>query len=107
MADMLAEKMQKQAMDNKMEAEEKAELDALASEKKVSEAGEMPMSGAMQAKKQQIMDEKEEKAELDEIAASDPVNAESKAAMADMLAEKMQKQAMDNKIEAEEKAELG
>merc|ERR1712003_415099 len=77
-----------------------------AESKKVSEAEPVPMSGAMQAAKQAAIDEKEEKQELAEVAEKDLVNEDSKKAMGDMLAEKMEKQKMDNKAEADEAAEL-
>jgi len=112
MGDMLAEKMEKQKMDNKAEADEAAELKEVAEAKKVSEAGEMPMSGAMQAAKQAAIDEKEDKQELADIAEKDLVNEDSKKAMGDMLAEKMEKQAEEeiqtqvDKDNEEEAAEL-
>jgi len=112
MGDMLAEKMEKQKMDNKAEADEAAELKEVAEAKKVSEAGEMPMSGAMQAAKQAAIDEKEDKQELADIAEKDLVNEDSKKAMGDMLAGKMEKQAEEeiqtqvDKDNEEEAAEL-
>merc|ERR1719397_1193587 len=71
-------------MDN---AEEKAELDAVADQKIVSEKMPMPvMPGAMQAAKMNAMDKKEDEAELKEVAAMDAVNEESKANLAGLLA---------------------
>merc|ERR1711953_190987 len=124
MADILAKKVAKKAekdeadiqeMIDKDNAEEAAELEEVAAEKKVSKAPVMPMPDAMIVQKQANMDKKEDKAELKDIEAMDAVNEESKAAVADILAKKVAKKAekdeadiqqmidMDN---AEEAAEL-
>merc|ERR1712136_455909 len=122
-ADILAQKVAKRAekdeadiqeMIDKDNAEEAAELEEVAAEKKVSKAPVIPMSDAMIVQKQANMDKKEDKAELKEVEAMDAVNEESKAAVANILANKIAKKAekdeaeiqqmidMDNKEEKEE-----
>merc|ERR1712198_634703 len=104
-----------QEMIDKDNAEEAAELEEVAAEKKVSKAPVIPMSDAMIVQKQANMDKKEDKAELKDIEAMDAVNEESKAAVADILANKIAKKAEKDEAEiqqmidmdnAEEAAEL-
>jgi len=105
----LAGKMADVAAANKQADEEAAELKEVAEEEVVAKALEdpVPMSGAMQAKKQQIIDKKEDAAELEEVKAMDAVNPDSQAKMAEILAEKKQKAAAAEEEvvkEAEEEA---
>merc|ERR1712212_1288363 len=75
-ADILAKKVAKKAEKDEADiqemididnAEEAAELEKVASAKKVSDAPVIPMSGAMQAQKQANMDAKEQAEELEEV----------------------------------------
>merc|ERR1719242_2828836 len=90
MADMLSEKLEKQAVDNKMETEEKAELKDLADKDLVNEDSKAAMADMLSEKlEKQAVDNKmetEEKAELNDLADKDLVNEDSKAAMAENLA---------------------
>merc|ERR1719373_211475 len=92
MADLLKEKLDKQAVDNKAEAEEKQELDDLAAKDLVNEETKDAMADMLKDKlEKQAVDNKaeaEEKQELDDLAAKDLVNPESQAAMENMLAKK-------------------
>jgi len=109
-AEMLADKIQTQAVDNKMKADEKEELKELEAKDLVNPDTQAAVSDMLADKiEKQAFDNKmeaEEKAELDALAEKDLVNPETQAEVADLVAEKIEKQAFENKIAAEEKEEL-
>jgi len=114
--DMLSDKLQKQAMDNKMEKEEQEELKDLASKDLVNpdtmdSMGEM-LSDQLQQRAIHNKQEQEEQEELKKLADKDLVNDHTKEIMEDLLEEKIVQKALivnsiqDNKHIREEQSEL-